>query len=74
VSPLPGTTTENQQADAALFTVVDTPGADAVGSVGEQEKNWPCRRQKMRFPGAGLRRHPGDKKDRAGTVQREYLR
>ena len=39
VSPLPGTTTENQQADAALFTVVDTPGADAVGSVGEQEKD-----------------------------------
>jgi small GTP-binding protein len=39
VSPLPGTTTENQQADAALFTVIDTPGADAVGSVGEQEKN-----------------------------------
>ena len=38
VSPLPGTTKENQQADAALFTVVDTPGADAVGSVGEQEK------------------------------------
>jgi small GTP-binding protein len=39
VSPLPGTTTKNQQADAALFTVVDTPGADAVGAVGEQEKN-----------------------------------
>src|SRR5450759_2740841 len=39
VSPLPGTTTENQQADAALFTVVDTPGADAVGSLGEQEKD-----------------------------------
>jgi small GTP-binding protein len=39
VSPLPGTTTENQQADAALFTVVDTPGADAVGSVGEHEKD-----------------------------------
>jgi GTPase len=39
VSPLPGTTTENQQADAVLFTVVDTPGADAVGIVGEQEKN-----------------------------------
>ncbi len=39
VSPLPGTTTENQQAEAALFTVIDTPGADAVGSVGEQEKN-----------------------------------
>src|SRR5204863_2175485 len=39
VSPLPGTTKENQQADAALFTVVDTPGADAVGSVGEREKS-----------------------------------
>jgi small GTP-binding protein len=39
VSPLPGTTKANQQADAALFTVLDTPGADAVGSVGEQEKN-----------------------------------
>jgi small GTP-binding protein len=39
VSPLPGTTKENQQADAALFTVVDTPGADAVGSAGEQQKN-----------------------------------
>ena len=39
VGPLPGTTTQNQQADAALFTVVDTPGADAVGSVGEHEKN-----------------------------------
>ncbi len=39
VGPLPGTTRENQQADAALFTVVDTPGADAVGTVGEQEKN-----------------------------------
>ena len=38
VGPLPGTTTENQQAEAALFTVVDTPGADAVGSVGEYEK------------------------------------
>jgi small GTP-binding protein len=38
VSPLPGTTTVNQQADAALFTVIDTPGADAVGSRGENEK------------------------------------
>ena len=38
VSPLPGTTMENQQADAALFTLVDTPGADAVGSLGEHEK------------------------------------
>jgi GTPase len=39
VGPLPGTTTINQQADAALFTVVDTPGADAVGSLGENEKD-----------------------------------
>jgi small GTP-binding protein len=39
VGPLPGTTTVNQQADAALFNVVDTPGADAVGIVGEREKN-----------------------------------
>jgi small GTP-binding protein len=38
VSPLPGTTKENQQADADLFTVVDTPGADAVGHLGDQEK------------------------------------
>ena len=38
VSPLPGTTMENQQADAALFTLVDTHGADAVGSLGEHEK------------------------------------
>lgn len=39
VSALPGTTTKNQQADAALFTVIDTPGADAVGSIGEHEKD-----------------------------------
>jgi small GTP-binding protein len=38
VSPLPGTTKINQQADALLFTIIDTPGADAVGNVGEQEK------------------------------------
>jgi small GTP-binding protein len=38
VGPLPGTTTENQQADAALFTVIDTPGADAVGPLGERER------------------------------------
>src|ERR1051325_8773660 len=35
VSPVPGTTTIHQQADAALFTLVDTPGVDAVGSAGE---------------------------------------
>jgi GTP-binding protein Era len=39
VGPLPGTTTKNQQADAALFTVIDTPGADAVGIAGEQERD-----------------------------------
>lgn len=38
VSPIPGTTRSNQQADAGLFTVVDTPGADSVGEVGENEK------------------------------------
>jgi GTPase len=38
VSPVPGTTRTRQQADAGLFTVVDTPGADAVGEVGEREK------------------------------------
>ena len=38
VSPIPGTTRTNQQADAGLFTVVDTPGADAVGEAGSQQK------------------------------------
>ena len=38
VSPLPGTTRVNQQADTGLFTVVDTPGADAVGEKGAQEQ------------------------------------
>jgi hypothetical protein len=48
VSPLPGTTTENQQADAALFTVVDTPGADAQWGVwASNRKTWPFRRQQM---------------------------
>ncbi len=37
VGPLPGTTRTNQPADAGLFTVVDTPGADAVGLIGEHE-------------------------------------
>jgi small GTP-binding protein len=37
VGPLPGTTRENRQADAGLFTVVDTPGTDAVGSLGDHE-------------------------------------
>lgn len=38
VGPLPGTTRQTQQADAGLFTVVDTPGADAVGDQGERER------------------------------------
>ncbi|MEN4010493.1 MAG: GTPase [Chloroflexota bacterium] len=38
VSPLPGTTRANQSADTGLFSVVDTPGADAVGEVGERER------------------------------------
>jgi len=38
VSPIPGTTRINQVADAGLFSVVDTPGADAVGDVGERER------------------------------------
>ena len=38
VSPLPGTTRENQETDAGLFALVDTPGADAVGEVGERER------------------------------------
>jgi small GTP-binding protein len=38
VSAVPGTTREAQQADVGLFNLVDTPGADAVGAVGEAEK------------------------------------
>ncbi len=38
VSPLPGTTRTNQQADAGLFAIIDTPGADAVGEVGAREQ------------------------------------
>jgi small GTP-binding protein len=39
VSPLPGTTRINQQADAGPFAVIDTPGADAVGEVGQSEQD-----------------------------------
>lgn len=39
VSPLPGTTRARQEADAGLFSIIDTPGADAVGEVGEHEKD-----------------------------------
>jgi small GTP-binding protein len=39
VSPIPGTTRVNQQAETGLFTIVDTPGADAVGNLGEKERD-----------------------------------
>jgi small GTP-binding protein len=38
VGPVPGTTRANQEADAGLFAVVDTPGADAYGPVGQSER------------------------------------
>ena len=38
VSAVPGTTRTARAADAGLFAVLDTPGADAVGAVGEAEK------------------------------------
>jgi small GTP-binding protein len=38
VSAVPGTTRENQEATAGLFSIIDTPGADAVGSLGEAER------------------------------------
>jgi GTPase len=39
VSAVPGTTRSNQTADAGLFAVIDTPGADAVGPVGDKERD-----------------------------------
>lgn len=38
VSAVPGTTREAQAAEVGLFTLIDTPGADAVGEVGELER------------------------------------
>lgn len=38
VSPIPGTTRQNQEGNAGPFSLVDTPGADAVGEVGERER------------------------------------
>jgi GTPase len=40
VSPVPGTTRQNQQADTGLFTVVDTPGADTAGDLGQREREY----------------------------------
>ena len=38
VGPVPGTTRTSQEGDAGALTVVDTPGADAMGDLGEAEK------------------------------------
>ncbi len=38
VSPIPGTTIINQESDVGLFSIVDTPGADTVGSLGVEQK------------------------------------
>jgi len=38
VSLLPGTTRQNQQADAGVFAIVDTPGADSAGKYGLAEQ------------------------------------
>jgi small GTP-binding protein len=38
VSAIPGTTRYTQEADAGIFTIIDTPGADAPGVVGDVEK------------------------------------
>ncbi|MGH2625428.1 MAG: GTPase, partial [Anaerolineales bacterium] len=39
VAAVAGTTRVAQRADAGLFSVIDTPGADAAGAVGEVEKS-----------------------------------
>jgi small GTP-binding protein len=38
VGATPGTTREIQEADAGIFEIVDTPGTDAIGDLGEQER------------------------------------
>lgn len=38
VSAVPGTTRVASAADAGVFQIVDTPGADAVGTVGDDER------------------------------------
>lgn len=38
VSAVPGTTRETKKSDVGVFVVIDTPGADAVGAVGDQER------------------------------------
>lgn len=38
VSPVPGTTVKNQSGTTSLFQLIDTPGADAAGATGQQER------------------------------------
>ena len=38
VSAVPGTTRKAQSADVGVFSIIDTPGADAVGAVGAAER------------------------------------
>ena len=38
VSAVPGTTRQVQQGEAGLFSVIDTPGTDATGSLGVEER------------------------------------
>lgn len=40
VGPLPGTTQVNQEADAGLFVIIDTPGTDSVGNEGANEREF----------------------------------
>ena len=59
VSAVPGTTRVSQSADAGLFAVVDTPGADAVG--GGNGRKGTCARggARCRLPDRRLRRGSG---------------
>lgn len=43
VSPIPGTTIINQESDVGLFSLIDTPGADAVGKPGIQQQEYAYR-------------------------------
>lgn len=38
VSAVPGTTRRPQQASGGVFTIIDTPGADAAGPLGDEER------------------------------------
>ena len=49
VGPVPGTTRVNQEAEAGLFTVVDTPGVDAVGAWATERQRAPTAAQAADF-------------------------